>query len=125
MRYPDVSKYPVTVEISKGRARDARSDNSTLARQLMVYLRSNVEGDRVGELGIGTNLALDELRGIALQDEQVPGAHIAFGGAGILGSTGATWSAQTHVPMIGRCCDIDIDGRSVMRAGSFEHDLFG
>lgn len=122
-RYSDLSEYPLSVEISGGRARDARSSNQALARQMMLYLRSNVEGDRVGELGIGTNLALGHLRGIALQDEQVPGAHIAFGGAGILGTTGASWSARTQVPLIGRSCDIDFDGTPVMRRGVFEPDI--
>ncbi len=124
-RYPDLSSYPLSVEIAASRARAAHCDNAALARQLMLYLRSNQEGDRVGEFGIGTNLALDELRGIALQDEQVPGAHIAFGGAGILGSTGASWTAQTQVPLIGRSCSIDIDGAAVMRQGVFEPDLLG
>lgn len=122
-RYPELSRYPVTIEISGGRARSASSTNEALARQLMLYARSNKEGDRVGELGIGTNLALEKFRGIALQDEQVPGAHIALGGAGVLGSTGARWSAQTQVPLIGRAMDIEIDGMQVMREGVFEPEL--
>jgi len=122
-RYPNPLRYPLTIEVAGGRARSASCSNQALARQLMLYLRSNVEGDRVGEFGIGTNLALDEFRGIALQDEQVPGAHIAFGGAGVLGSTGASWSAQTNVPLIGRSIDLEIDGKIVMREGTFEPDI--
>jgi aminopeptidase len=120
LKYNEIEKYPLTVEIAQGRVLDARSSNATLARQFLLYIRSNPGGDRVGEFAIGTNLALTEFLGNALQDENVPGAHLAFGGAAILASTGARWSSKTHLPLIARDCDIDIDGAPVMRGGKFE-----
>jgi len=66
---------------------------------------------------------LKELLGNALQDENVPGAHLAFGGAAILAETGAKWSCQTHVPLIARDCDIDFDGEPVMREGEYVAEL--
>lgn len=123
LRYPELDRYPLTVEISQGRILDSRSANAALARQFLLYVRSNPNGDRVGEFAIGTNLALEEFLGNALQDENVPGSHLAFGGAAILASTGARWSCKTHLPLIARDCDIDIDGRSIMRGGVFEPAL--
>ena len=72
---------------------------------------------------MGTNLALTELLGNALQDENAPGAHLAFGGAAILPATGAKWTCKTHVPLIARDCDIDIDGEAVMREGEYMPEL--
>jgi leucyl aminopeptidase (aminopeptidase T) len=123
MRYPDLASYPLTVEISGGRVVDARSPNAALARQFLLYVRSNPSGDRTGEFSIGTNLALCEFLGNALQDENVPGSHLAFGGAAVLASTGAKWTAKTHLPLIARSCDVDFDGAEVMRGGSFSPDL--
>lgn len=126
LKYPDLAEYPLTVEISQGRVLDARSSNAALARQFLLYVRSNPGGDRVGEFAIGTNLALTEFLGNALQDENVPGSHLAFGGAAILSSTGARWTSKTHLPLIARHCDIDIDNKPVMRDGVFEpHILEG
>lgn len=123
LKYPDLSDYPLTVEISQGRILDARSANATLARQFLLYVRSNPNGDRVGEFAIGTNIALHDFLGNGLQDENVPGSHLAFGGAAILASTGARWSCKTHLPLITRGCDIDIDGITVMKEGVFEPDM--
>ncbi len=125
LKYPDLESYPLTVEISQGRVMDARSSNAMLARQFLLYVRSNPGGDRVGEFAIGTNLALTEFLGNALQDENVPGSHLAFGGAAILASTGAKWTTKTHLPLIARDCDIAIDGEPIMRAGSFLPELLG
>lgn len=119
LKYPDLADYPLTVEISKGRILDARSTNVTLARQFLLYVRSNPNGDRVGEFAIGTNLVLTDFLGNALQDENVPGSHLAFGGAAILDSTGARWSAKTHLPLIVRDCSVDIDGVTVVKSGVF------
>ena len=123
IKYPDLASYPLTVEIVEGRVKDARSNNDSLARQFLLYVRSNPSGDRVGEFSFGTNLALTAFLGNALQDENVPGSHITLGGAAVLASTGAKWTAVTHVPLVARSCDIDIDGVPTMRAGSYNDDL--
>ena len=56
--------------------------------------------------------------GNILQDEKIPGIHIAFGnpyGA----HTGADWYSATHIDVVGRNFDIWIDGRQIMRGGAF------
>jgi aminopeptidase len=123
LKYPGLHEYPLTVEISQGRVLDARSSNSTIARQFLIYVRSNPNGDRVGEFSIGTNLALSEFLGNSLQDENIPGSHLAFGGAAVLPSTGAKWSCKTHLPLIARTCDLTIDGVPVMQGGAFVPEM--
>ena len=56
--------------------------------------------------------------GNILQDEKIPGVHIAFGnpyGA----HTGADWYSSTHIDVVGRQFDIWIDERQIMRGGAF------
>ena len=53
------------------------------------------------QLLIGTNIGLTEVIGNILQDEKLPGIHIAFGnpyGA----HTGADWYSSTHIDVVGR-----------------------
>jgi hypothetical protein len=65
-------------------------------------------GDRVGELAFGTNLGLREMIGVLLQDEKVPGVHLAFGDP--YGSqTHADWKSKTHVDVLTRGCDVWIN----------------
>jgi aminopeptidase len=72
----------------------------------------------VGEFAIGTNLAVHEVVGNILQDEKIPGVHMAFGdpyGA----HTGAQWTSSTHIDVVGRRFDIWADQQQIMSAGHF------
>ena len=54
------------------------------------YCHTDENSDRVGEFAIGTNIGVRDVIGNILQDEKIPGIHIAFGnpyGA----HTGADW----------------------------------
>ena len=54
--------------------------------------------------------------GILLQDEKVPGVHIAFGDP--YGSqTHADWKSRTHVDVLTRECDVWIDDEQVIADG--------
>ena len=69
------------------------------------------------------NIAVHDVIGNILQDEKIPGIHIAFGnpyGA----HTGADWYSATHIDVVGRNFDIWIDGRQIMRGGAFLLDSF-
>ncbi len=61
---------------------------------------------------------MHDVIGNILQDEKIPGIHIAFGnpyGA----HTGADWYSATHIDVVGRNFDIWIDGRQIMHGGAF------
>ena len=82
------------------------------------YTHTDENSDRVGEFAIGTNLAVRDVIGNILQDEKIPGVHIAFGnpyGA----HTGADWYSSTHIDVVGRKFDIWADERQIMSAGEF------
>jgi len=109
---------PVTVEVEDGLAGTVLCANKQLEAELLSYLESNENGKRVGEFAIGTNLGVKALCGNLLQDEKIPGVHVAFGHPnGDL--TGATWSSATHVDMIPTDCTVYVDGELLMERGRF------
>ena len=57
----------------------AHCDRADLQRDFWSYCHTDGNSDRVGELAFGTNLGLREMIGVLLQDEKVPGVHLAFG----------------------------------------------
>jgi len=117
-KYGDLRHTPLTLEISEGRLRAAHSVRKDLEREFWDYCHTDEHSDRVGELAFGTNLALSEMIGVLLQDEKVPGVHLAFGDP--YGSqTGAPWKSRTHIDVLTRACDVWIDHEQVIRGGEY------
>lgn len=117
-KYGCVTETPLHLEIIDGRLRHADSDNQELVEDFWQYCRTAENSDRVGEFAIGTNTSVERCIGNLLQDEKMPGAHIAFGNpAG--NQTGADWTCPTHIDVIATGCDIWIDQHKVMERGKF------
>lgn len=117
-KYGDLRETPLTIQIEGNRLRAAECKNQTLRDEFWEYCHRDENSDRVGEFAIGTNLALSDVIGNILQDEKIPGIHIAFGnpyGA----HTGADWYSQTHIDVVGRRFNIYADERQIMRDGQF------
>jgi leucyl aminopeptidase (aminopeptidase T) len=89
-----------------------------IADELQAYLDSTPNGRRAGEFAIGTNVSLSALSGNLLQDEKIPGLHIAFGDP-YPAETGARWTSKVHVDAIATDCTIMVDGQALMRDGQF------
>ena len=117
-KYGDLRATPLTIKIEKNRLVSAESTNVELRDEFWAYCHTDENSDRVGEFAIGTNLALKDVIGNILQDEKIPGIHIAFGnpyGA----HTGADWYSATHIDVVGRNFNIWADDRQIMRDGQF------
>lgn len=114
-----VLKHPVTFDVSGGRVARVRCDDAELESELERYLSSHENSNRVGEFAIGANLWVRSLTGNLLQDEKIPGVHVAFGDP-YPEETGANWAAPTHVDVIPIDCTILVDGQPLMRDGRFE-----
>jgi len=115
-KYGTLDRSPLVLEIRGGRLQSAACDRSDLERDFWTYCHTDANSDRVGELAFGTNLGLHEMIGILLQDEKVPGVHLAFGDP--YGSqTHADWSSRTHVDVLTRECDVWIDEDQVIEKG--------
>ncbi|HLI55765.1 MAG TPA: aminopeptidase [Actinomycetota bacterium] len=109
---------PALFHIEGGRVRKVDAPLPELAAELEEYLNRDPEGRRVGEYAIGTNIALTGLSGNLLQDEKLPGVHIAFGYP-YPNETGADWTATTHLDIVATRSTITVDGQVLMRDGAF------
>jgi aminopeptidase len=117
-RYGDLKETPLTIEVENNRIRSVKSENKDLRDEFRAYTQTDENSNRVGEFAIGTNTACTHVTGHILQDEKIPGIHIAFGDP--YGEhTGARWSSKTHIDCVGRDFDVWFDGKQVMRAGRF------
>lgn len=117
-RYGDLKDCPLTIEVENNRIRSLKSDNKELRDEFQLYTSTDENSDRVGEFAIGTNIACTHVIGHILQDEKIPGVHIAFGHP-YAEHTGANWASKTHIDCVGRDFDIWFDGEQVMKAGKF------
>jgi aminopeptidase len=123
-KYGDLAPTPLTLEIAGGRLVAAHCERKELEREFWDYCHTDEWSDRVGELAFGTNLALTDMIGILLQDEKVPGVHLAFGDP--YGSqTGADWKSRTHIDVLTRDCDVWIDDMQVIRGSRYLLDVLG
>jgi len=123
-KYGDLSATPLRLEIAGGRLRAASCARADLEREFWEYCHTDEHSDRVGELAFGTNIALEEMIGVLLQDEKIPGVHLAFGDP--YGSqTGAPWKSRTHIDVLTRVCDVWIDDEQVIGRGRYLMDRFG
>jgi leucyl aminopeptidase (aminopeptidase T) len=117
-KYGSLERTPLTLEIRGGRLVSAQCDRADLERDFWTYCHTDANSDRVGELAFGTNLGLREMIGVLLQDEKVPGVHLAFGDP--YGSqTHADWASRTHVDVLTRGCDAWIDDHQVIAQGEY------
>ena len=120
-RYGPLESTPVIVEVANGRAikESIRCDNEELRREYIEYLfEIDENSNRVGEFAIGTNTGLTELICNLLQDEKLPGIHIAFGSPGP-GKIGVTWDSQAHIDGLIKNPTIHVDGEIIMDNGKF------
>jgi leucyl aminopeptidase (aminopeptidase T) len=117
-RFGDLESNPLTIEVQNNRIRSLRSENKDLRDEFHAYTSTDENSNRVGEFAIGTNIACTRIIGHILQDEKLPGVHIAFGHP-YAEHTGANWASKTHIDCVGRDFDIWFNGEQVMRRGQF------
>jgi len=123
-KYGDLRATPLTLDIAGGRLKAAHCSRKDLEQEFWDYCHTDEQSDRVGELAFGTNVALEDMIGVLLQDEKIPGVHIAFGDP--YGSqTGAPWKSRTHIDVLTRDCDVWIDEEQVIGQGRYLMDRFG
>ena len=117
-KYGDLAASPLTIDVSGSRIRSVQCDNRALEKEFLEYCRTDANSDRVGEFAIGTNIALTRVIGHILQDEKIPGVHIAFGHP-YAEHTGADWVSSTHIDVVATNFDVWIDDRKIMERGRF------
>jgi aminopeptidase len=123
-KYGDLKCTPMKLTIEGGRLLRVECARQDLEQEFWEYCHTDENSDRVGELAFGTNLGLQEMIGILLQDEKFPGVHLAFGDP--YGSqTHADWKSKTHVDVLTRNCDVWIDSEQIISKGHYQLEHLG
>ena len=117
-KYGDLRSTPLRVEVRGNRIAGMECANPELLEEFRAYTSTDENSDRVGEFALGTNTAVRDVCGNILQDEKIPGVHVAFGHP-YAQHTGADWISSTHIDCVGRHFDVWMDGEPVMRAGQY------
>ena len=116
--YGDLSESPLAIHVRDARVVGVECAREDLRRDFEAYVATDENSSRVGEFALGTNLAVRNVIGHILQDEKIPGVHIAFGHP--YGEhTGAGWTSVTHVDAVGRDCDVWMDDLQVVLRGRY------
>lgn len=114
-----ILSQPVIFEVEDGLVENVQCETKEIEDEVWDYLNSSENGRRTGEFAIGTNTALTALMGSMLQDEKMPGVHVAFGNP-YPKRTGADWSSKVHVDVIPSRSTIEVDGEVIMVDGQFQ-----
>jgi leucyl aminopeptidase (aminopeptidase T) len=113
---------PLTVEVKDSYITSINCENKDIEDRFRAYVEKYPDGNRVGELGIGSLLNLKSFTGNLLLDEKYPGVHIAFGFP-YPEVTGAQWNTDSHIDIIPKEVDIEIFRNGVwervMEGGKF------
>jgi len=117
-KYGDIINTPLYIEILDNRIKHIECSNKELLDEFTAYTMTDENSNRVGEFAIGTNTAIKSIIGHILQDEKIPGIHIAFGHP-YAEHTGQNWKSSTHIDCVGRDFDIWIDEEKIMENGKF------
>ena len=117
-KYGDLHDTPLTIDVRDNRIIDLKCAHPGLLEEFRSYTSTDENSNRVGEFAIGTNTSCLRVIGNILQDEKIPGVHIAFGHP-YAEHTGADWVSKTHIDCVGRDFDIWFDNEPVMKSGKF------
>ena len=117
-KYGDIQETPLWIEVNENRIVHLQCENKELLEEFRAYTSTDENSNRVGEFAVGTNTACTRVIGNILQDEKIPGIHIAFGHP-YSEHTGADWVSKTHIDCVGRDFDIWFDDEKVMEGGKF------
>jgi leucyl aminopeptidase (aminopeptidase T) len=117
-KYGDLQQNPVTLRIKDSRIVEISCQRDDLRRDFEAYVTNDRNSSRVGEFALGTNLAVKNVIGHILQDEKMPGVHIAFGHP-YREHTGADWSSRTHIDAVVRDSSVWVDGEPLIEHGRY------
>ncbi len=117
-KYGDLKNNPLIIDIENGRIKKLFCENEELLEEFASYTMTDANSNRAGEFGIGANTSIKNIIGQILQDEKMPGVHIAFGNPDAE-HTGADWTSSTHIDCVGRDFDIWMDNERIMEKGTF------
>ncbi len=109
---------PVRLEIEGGVCKAVRCRDLSLQREVERFIKSELNGERVGAVGFGTNVGITAPIGDVSCDQNMPGMHIGLGST-FAEMTGASWNSRIQITFTCGHGDVDIDGSPLMRSGRY------
>jgi aminopeptidase len=109
---------PVRLEIEGGYCKAVRCKDLSLQREVERFIKAELNGDRVGAVGFGTNVGITAPIGDVGCDQNMPGMHIGLGST-FADQTGASWNSRTQVTFTCAQSDVDLDGTPLLRHGRY------
>ncbi len=124
----DLQEYPLIIdvehEIGGSFISKVVCDHAEFLADFLSYVEAERNASRIGEIGLGTNIFLEEIIGNILQDEKFPTVHVAFGDP-YHEKTGATWVSDYHIDLLMRKCSVWVDGKQIMEDGQYIPEILG
>jgi aminopeptidase len=109
---------PVRLEVEGGVFKGARCADVALQLEVERFLKAEHNGDRVGAIGLGTNVGIHDAIGDVSCDQNMPGLTLGFGST-FADQTGASWNARTQITFTCSQADVDLDGAPLVRRGRY------
>jgi len=113
-----LTKRPVRLEIDGGVCKGARCPDLGLQLEVERFLKAEPNGDRLGLVGLGTNVGIHAPIGDVSCDQNMPGLTLGFGST-FADQTGASWNARTQITFTCTEADVDLDGAPLLRRGRY------
>lgn len=92
--------------------------NRKLEKEFLEYISHDKNSNRIGEFAIGTNTSVKKIIGNLLQDEKIPGIHMAAGNP-YPELTGAKWKSNIHCDGVMPMATVHVDGKPLLVSGKF------
>ncbi len=97
---------------------EVECQDKRLERDFKKYIEIDENSKRINELGIGTNIGIKKLFGIMVNDEKMPGVHIAIGNP-CPNTCKKDIKSKVHCDMIMLKASIDVENKTIMKEGRF------
>jgi leucyl aminopeptidase (aminopeptidase T) len=109
---------PVRLEIEGSVCKGVRCPDLGLQIEVERFLKSDRNSDRLGAIGLGTNVGIYAPIGDVSCDQNMPGLTVGFGST-FADQTGASWDARTQLTFTAAQADVDLDGAPLLRRGRY------
>src|SRR5580658_7527127 len=100
---------PVRLEVEGGVCKSVRCRDLGLQLEIGRFLKAAKNGNRLGAVGLGTNVGIHAPTGDVSCDQNMPGLSLGFGYTSAE-QTGASWNASTQITFTSALADLDLDG---------------
>jgi|SRR3989344_1708625 len=118
-KYGSLAKNPITWHIENSRVVEVSCPkNKRLEKEFSSFILHDKNSNRIGEFAVGTNIGVKKIIGNLLQDEKIPGVHMAVGNP-YPEITGANWQSNIHCDGVMPKASVYADGKPLMRKGKF------